>query len=235
MKINTEPKNICSNPYKHYYFWEHKIINNATLWEGYFEKKIITKDSKIIYTGIIDYEKNIFHYGFAAYPSVYKLLGFLQHVFLPTVFFTWFDRKSHEFYMPLASYPNVVSEVIDYTDDIDLNLVDSMNSSHYFINNLWLFNETLLNIALKSFCEKFNTEWDRDNNKRLFLKVFDTPSEIFDFIKDSIGWSDYDDFIKEEISMNLDTLKFTCENVLIEPLLNKKFIDILNINIPVLF
>lgn len=235
MKINTNPKNICTAPYKNQYYWEHKILNNANLWEGYFENESITQNSKIIYTGILDYEKKIFHYGFAAYPSMYKLLGFLQHVFLPTAFFTWFDRKSGDFYIPLASYPEVVSKVIDYTSDINLNSVNSMNNSYYFLNNLWLFDESLLNIALKSFCETFNTEWDNDYDQRLFLKVFDTPSDIFDFIKNSIGWSDYNDFVEEEISMSLNNLKFTCDNVLVEPLLNRKFIDILNTNIPVLF
>lgn len=235
MKINTKQKSICKNPYKNYYFWEHKILNGSNLWEGYFENQSITKSSKIIYTGILDNEKNIFHYGFVVYPSIYKLLGFLQHVFLPTAFFTWFDRESDDFYIPLTPYENVVSEVIDYTKNIDLNLVNSMNNSYSFLNNLWLFDESLLNEGLKSFCEKFNSEWDKDNTQKIFLKVFDTPSEVFYFIKDSIGWSDFDDFIEEEISMTLDTLKFTCDNALTEPLLNKKYIDILNINMPILF
>lgn len=235
MKSNTTLKTICRNPYKHYYFWEHKIINNANLWEGYFESKTLTQQSKIIYTGILDNEKNIFHYGFAVYPSIYKLLGFLQNVFLPTAFFTWFDRNCHNFYMPLASYPTVVSEVMDCTKDINLNSVNSMNNSYYFLNNLWLFDESLLKIALKSFCEKFNNEWDRDYNQKLFIKIFDSPSQVFDFIKNSIGWSDCTEFIEEEISMDLDRLKFTCDNALIEPLLNKNFINILNTNMPVLF
>lgn len=235
MKINIKPKTICSNPYKHHYFWEHKVLNQANLWDGYFENKTITKDSRIAYTGILDNEKNIFHYGFVVYPSNYELLGFLQHVFLPTAFFTWFDCKCNNFYIPLSSYPTVVSEVIDYTENINFNSVDSMNNSYYFLNNLWLFDDTLLDIALKSFYEKFNNDWDKDYNKKLFLKIFNSPSDVFYFIKNTVGWSDCDEFIEEEISMSLNKLKFTCDNVLTEPLLNKKFIDILNANIPVLF
>lgn len=235
MKIDIKPQSTCKNPYKHHYFWEHKIVQNSNLWEGYFENKSITKDSKIIYTGILDDEKNIFHHGFAVYPSTYKLLGFLQHVFLPTAFFTWFDRETHDFYMPLAPYEDVVKEVLDYTNTVDFNLVNSMSNSHTFINNLWLFNEQLLNLALKSFCDKFNSEWDKDYNQKLFIKIFDKPSDVFDFVKDSIGWDDCIDLIEEEISMSLDSFKFTCDNVLTEPLLNKKFIDILNTNIPILF
>ncbi|WP_202117483.1 hypothetical protein [Clostridium chromiireducens] len=235
MKIDMKPKSRCTNPYKHYYFWEHKIIDGTNLWEGYFENKNITKDSKIVYTGILDYEKKVFHYGFVVYPTAYKLLGFLQHVFLTTAFFTWFDRKSEGFYIPLTSYENVVKEVREYYENLNISLVKSMNNSYSFLNSLWLFDETLLNLGLKSFCEKFNNEWDNDCDQRLFLKIFDNPSDLFDFIKDSIGWSDYEEFIEEEISMSLDKLKFTCDNALTEPLLNKKFIDILNTNMPILF
>ncbi|WP_160684983.1 hypothetical protein [Clostridium sp. C2-6-12] len=237
MKIDTKPKIICRNPFKHYYFWEHKILNHANLWEGYFDNHNITEASKIVYTGILDNDKNIFHHGFVVYPSIYELLGFLQNVFLPTAFFTWFDRNYDDFYMPLEPYPTVVNEVIEHNKnlDLDLTLINSMNDSYYFLNNLWLFEESILSIALKSFCEKFNNEWDRDYNQKIFLMTFNSPSEVFDFIKTSIGWSDYDEFIEEQISMSLDQLKFTCENAIIEPLLNKKFIEILNTTIPILF
>lgn len=235
LEINTKQKNLCSSPYKDYFFWENKILKGSNFFEGYFENGSITEDSKIVYTGIIDYEKGILHYAFVVYPSTYKLLGFLQHVFLPTAFFTWFDRKSDGFYIPLSSYLNVVDEVIDYTDNIDLKLVNSMNNSYSFLNNLWSFDEQAISIGLESFCKKFNAEWDNDHNQKLFLKVFDTSSDVFDFIKNSIGWSDDDEYIEEEISMSLKTLKFTCDNAIIEPLLNKNFINILNTNIPTLF
>lgn len=97
-----------------------------------------------------------------------------------------------------------------------------LQSIHLFIN-------------FQAFCEKFNNEWDRDYNKKLFFKIFDSPSHVYDFIKNSIGWSDCTDVIEEEISMDLDKFKFTCDNALIQPLLNKKFINILNTNMPVLF
>lgn len=236
MKINSKQNNVLfNNSYKHYYFWESRIIKETPLWEGYFDEKPITTNSKIIYTGILNYKKNIFHYSFAAYPSIYNLLGFLQHVFLPTAFFSWFDYDYDGFYIPLSKFDNVVNEVIENNTNIDSDLVNLMKNSYCSLNNLWDLNENLLSLELKSFCNKFNSDWEGDSSQRLFLMIFDNPSEVFDFIKSSIGWSDFNEFIEEEISMNLDTLKFTCDNAIIEPLLNKKFIDILNKNIPILF
>ena len=58
--------------------------------------------------------------------------------------------------------------------------------------------------------------------------------EIYHYITATIGW-DFDEFVEEEISMNLETLHNTCSSVLTEPLINKRFINLLNINIPILF
>ena len=45
----------------------------------------------------------------------------------------------------------------------------------------------------------------------------------------------YDEFIEEEISMPQEAFKSTCENVFSQPFINERFIDILNINVPILF
>lgn len=236
MDININQATLRKSTYKDYFFWENKIMKEHALWEGYFDNKEITKDSKIIYTGILDSKKNILKCGWAVYPSIYSLLGFLQHVFLPTAFFSWFDRESEGFFIPVSTFDIVVDEVKRVsTSDIDIDSLNSMKESHNYINKLWYCDHDSLNLELKSFCESFNNTWDSDPNQKLFINIFDSPSDTFEFIKESIGWEDFEEFIEEEISMSLDTLKFTCENVITEPLLNKKFIDILNTNMPILF
>ena len=85
-----------------------------------------------------------------------------------------------------------------------------------------------------NFAEKFNNKWDEDPSKKLFIKIFDSPEEIYHFIMATIGW-DFDEFVEEEISMSLETLHDMCNSVLAEPLINKRFINLLNRNIPILF
>lgn len=236
MEINTNQSFTTKNTYMDYSFWENKIMKDQVLWEGYFNNKEITSNSKFIYTGILDLDKNILKCGWAVYPCAYSLLGFLQHVFLPTAFFSWFDRKSYGFFTPVSTFDIVIDEVTRVNNsNINMNSVELMKRSYDFLNDLWYLNDDALNLKVKSFCEIFNNTWDADPNQKLFIKVFDSPPDTFEFIKDSIGWSEFEEFIKEETFMNLDTLKFTCDNALTEPLLNKKFIDILNTNMPILF
>ncbi|AOR24387.1 hypothetical protein [Clostridium taeniosporum] len=233
MRSNINKNLKQRNNYKEYLFWENKILNDYPLWEGYFNNRSITTESKIAYTGILDSEKGILKCGWVVYPSTYALLGFLQHVFLPTSFLTYFDRTCEGFFIPVSTF-NIVTEEVIKNNSISINNLDLMINSYNFLNSLWENNEDKLLLNLNSFCDEFNKNWDNDPKRKLFIKIFNSPSETYDFIINSIGW-DFKEFIEEELSMNLDDFKFTCNNVFNEPLINKRFIDILNINIPILF
>ncbi|MBW6411756.1 hypothetical protein [Clostridium weizhouense] len=233
MKGNTDKNLNTKTNYKDYLFWENKILNDYPLWEGYFNKNSITTESKIAYTGILDSKKGILKCGWVVYPSLNSLLGFLQHVFLPTSFLTYFDRTCEGFFIPVSTFDIVTQEVIK-NNSININDFNSMIQSYNFLNSLWESNKDKLLLELNSFCNNFNTRWDNDPEKKLFIKIFNSPSDTYEFITQSIGW-DFEEFVEEELSMSLSDLKFTCDNVLNEPLLNKRFIDILNINIPILF
>ncbi|GAA0078605.1 hypothetical protein UT300005_29840 [Clostridium sp. CTA-5] len=233
MKGNTDKNLNIKNNYKDYLFWENKILNDYPLWEGSFNKNSITTESKIAYTGILDSKKSILKCGWVVYPSLNSLLGFLQHVFLPTSFLTYFDRTCEGFFIPVSTFDIVTQEVIK-NNSININDFNSMIQSYNFLNSLWESNEDKLLLELNSFCNDFNSRWDNDPEKKLFIKIFNSPSDTYEFITQSIGW-DFEEFVEEELSMSLSDLKFTCDNVLNEPLLNKRFIDILNINIPILF
>lgn len=230
-KINTLPK----SSYNSLTFWENEIIRDNNLWEGYFNNKNITNDSKIIYTGILDLNKNILQCGWAVYPCTYSLLGFLQYVYLPTAFFIWFDHKSDNFYIPLSNFSTTVRKTLkDNNSNVNLNSVNSMKKAYDYLNHLWNADSDSLSLKLDIFCNTFNTTWNNDPNQKLYIKIFDNPTDTFDFVKESIIF-DSKDFIEEDISMTLDTLRFACNNAMEEPLLNRRFIDILNTNVPIIF
>lgn len=235
LEFNIKQNTLEKRPYRNFSFWEEKILNEESLWEGYFDNKEITNTSKVIYTGIFDLEKNILQCGWAAYPCGYSLLGFLQHVFLPTSFFTWFDRKSDGFLIPVSDFDTVINETLKYNDsNMDLTSLNSMKNSYDFLNNLWDCDSESLNQKLKSFSKKFNATWNNIPNQRLFIEIFDDPCDIFNFVKESVSWESKE-FIEEDISMSLEALKFACDNAVEEPLLSRRLIDILNTNAPILF
>ena len=235
MEANIKQNTLSKNPYKNFSFWEDKILSKEDLWEGYFDNKEITKSSKIIYTGIFDLDKNILQCGWATYPCGYSLLGFLQHIFLPTSFFTWFDRNSEGFLVPVSDFNTVVSETLKSNNpNLDLNSLNSMKNSYDFINNLWNHDYDSLGSELESFSCRFNNSWNNDPYQKLFIKVFNNPCDIYDFVKECI-LCDSKDLIEEHISMTIEAFKFACDNATEEPLLSKRLIDILNTNAPILF
>jgi hypothetical protein len=235
LKTNIKQSTLEKNHYNNLSFWENEIIKDNNLWEGYFDNKPISKNSKIIYTGILDLNKNILQCGWAVYPCSYSLLGFLQHVYLPTAFFIWFDRKPNNVYIPISAFNAIVSETLKHNDsNTNLDAVNSMKNAYTFLDGLWNDTSNLLSLKLRNFCDTFNNTWDNHPNQKLFIKIFDHPCDTYDFVKDCLIY-DTKDFVDEDISMALDTLKFACENAIDEPLLNNRFIDILNTNAPILF
>jgi hypothetical protein len=226
---------LQKNRYNNLSFWKNEIIRNNNLWEGYFDNKEISKDSKIIYTGILDVNKNILHCGWAVYPCIYSMLGFLQYVYLPTSFFIWFDRKPDNIHIPILNFDTMVINTLEFNDsNVNLESINSMRKAYNFLNDLWALDYDSLISKLNTFCDTLNNTWNNPPNQRLFIKFFNNPRDTFSFIKNCVE-QDSKDLIEEDISMTFDTFKFACDNAIEEPLLNKSFIDILNTNAPILF
>lgn len=233
MKLITPYPNTNKYLYKDFYYWENSFNNSNTLFDGHFNNYKITIHSKIIYTGFLNSEKDILEHGFSVYPSTYSLLGFIQNIFLSTAFFTWFDTNYMDFCIPMDTFYNVITEV-NNNNLINSNGIDLFKKSYEFLENLWVLDENTIMDKLYKFCNSFNCDWNNDPYKKLFIKIFNSPEEIYPFIIETIGW-DCEEFIEEEISMSTETFKNTCDNVFSQPFINEKFIDILNINMPILF
>lgn len=228
MEAKITQKNLQRNIYNNWSFWENEIIKNNNLWEGYFDNKAITTKSKIIYTGILDLNKNILQCGWAVYPCIYSLLGFIQYIYIPSSFFIWFDNKCDTSLKPLTK------KFLDLNDsNVNFDSVNSMKETYDFLNQLWNIDPDTLSLELNTFCDRFNDTWNNEPNQKLLIKVFNTPHDTYNFIKNSMTW-DSKELVKENISIALDTIKFACDNAIEEPLLNKRFIDILNTNAPIL-
>lgn len=235
MEFNVRQNTPSKKLYNNAVYWKNQIISNNNLWEGYFDKKEITTNSKIVYTGILDLNKNILQCGWAVYPCTYSLLGFFQYVYLPAAFFIWFDHKSDNLYIPLSNFNNVVHLTLSsHSSTSNANSIDLMNKTYDFLTTLWNTNDDTVSLKLHNFCSTFNNLWNNPPNQKLFIKIFDSPRDTYDFVRESII-NDTKDFVDEDISMTLEALKFACDNTINEPLLNKRFIDILNTNVPILF
>lgn len=234
MKLNNTYINKNKYMYKDFNYWEESFSNHNALFSGCFNDFKITTESKIAYIGFLNSNKNVLEYSFTSYPSAYAILGFIQHIFLPTAFFTWYDTHYNDFCIPIDTFENIISD-ISKNNFIDIQGRNLFLYSYEFLDSLWDLDENSIMSELINFCNDFNDIWDNNFDKKIFIKLFNSPEEIYPFVMHSIGGWDFDEFIKDEISMSKETFKSTCENVLSQPFINERFIDILNINMPILF
>lgn len=216
-----------------FYFWENKIRNTDDILIGNDEYIKITKDTPIIYIGILDKEKGVLKSGWSCHASIDAALGFLTHVFLPTALLTWGARNVDGFFIPLSEFDIVIEEIIKgkTSDPAEIKYMREMNEK---LLNSFALDKTRKWCELNLFCEYFNDYFDRNIDKKLFVKVFNDCNEIFDFvIKDTEN--EFLEVIEEEIDMSIENLRFMCENVCEEAFVNRTFIEQLNQKISICF
>ncbi len=221
-----------------FYFWEKKIRDADNILLGNVEGTKLTRESVIIYIGIMDRQKVLLRSGWSSHSDGNAALGFLQHVFLPTAFYTWVDRQSDDFYFSLLPFHALKHEMIAYFDEqgtsFDEQDVLKMEEEYQRLNCIWSQNDHEQRRALQSFCEQFNITWDQDPERKLFVKVFCHCNEIVDFILENIE-NESIDVIEEQIDMSIEQLYFMCNNAYDEPMINKNMVELLNNKIPIWF
>jgi hypothetical protein len=218
-----------------FYFWENKIRNIDDILFSKCDKEKITRESVIIYIGILDKKKGLLRSGWSVQEDFSTALGFIKYVFLPTAFYTWIDRESNGFFIPLSPFDILKEEVLQYQKVVTKETSNDairMERAYHYLNTLGRKEDGNSRLKLDKFTKDFNKLWNKDPENRLFLKVFSSAQEIVDFIFDE---NVFEEFVEEEIEMSKAELENLCQDVYTQPFINRNFINILNNKIPVWF
>ncbi|MBN4069710.1 MAG: hypothetical protein COA82_10945 [Alkaliphilus sp.] len=218
---------------ENFYFWENKIRNSDDILIGNEEQIKITKETPIIYIGILDKKKGILKSGWSCHKNIDVALGFLTYVFLPAALLTWGARDVDGFFIPLSDFDTVISEITKGRDSTPTE-IKSMRDMNEKLLDSFMLGKTEKWRVVNSFCENFNDYFDRNSEKKLFVKVFNNSNEIVDFVIKDIE-NEFMEVIEEEIDMSIKNLRFMCENVYEEVFINRTFIEQLNQKIPIWF
>ena len=219
------------NVKENFYFWENLVRNNDNLLFGGNDKRTIGLDSLIMYIEIIDIEKDIFRSGWSCHDDLDTALGFLQHVFLPTCFYTWIDRRSEGLFIPMSPFDVLKKEVLkDIDDSHEQAYIDSkrIENFHKVLENIWELNGEEKNKKILEFCQEFNSLWYKEEERKMLIRIFKNPMEIYEYICDG----EFKEIIEEEIEIPIENFKFMCENAYNEILINKNLISFLNNKVP---
>ncbi len=185
-------------------------------------------DDKSIYIHSLIFSKNnglsnIWSY----FPNERTLLGYIQYSFLQEAFYKWIYGKERL----VVSIPNVSVEriIADGEKNKKISKEEAKNMRRHLdmIKSYWNLPKDKLIKSLQRFSRDFNRTWYGDNKEFLYLKVFEKPKDLGEFvISSSYITTTEEDFI-ERTGVDIMQWQGICENAHMNRRNGEKFRDIL--------
>jgi len=217
-------------------YWQYMISTYHNIFEEQFLKSGINNDSLIVHVEIYDEDKGILKSGWSAHKNTDSTIGFIKHVVIPSAYYTFLDRNSDGFFIPLSSFDIVVKEVMNLVDVGDHETFETnkyFNILHNQLTTIHSDTSANKNKTLQLLTEQVNAKWINNRRQKLSIKVFCNPSEIADYIA-SDEFCEFEKVVEEMVTMSLSDFKDYCNQVVTHPFINRSFISRLNHQIPYL-
>ena len=212
--------------YDSFDYWEELINENKTIRGHMFMDRL--PDSRSIYIHSLIFSKNnglsnIWSY----FPNEKTLLGYIQYSFLQEAFYKWIYGKERV----IINIPNIPVERIisdgEKNKKISKEEANNMRRHVDMIRSFWNLPNDKLIKSLKRFCRDFNRTWYGDNKEFLYLKIFDNPKELGEFVVNSSYITTTEEDFIERTGISLVEWRKICENADENKRNVEKFRDIL--------
>ena len=212
--------------YDSFDYWEELINENKTIRGHMFMDRL--PDSRSIYIHSLIFSKNnglsnIWSY----FPNEKTLLGYIQYSFLQEAFYKWIYGKERV----IINIPNIPVERIisdgEKNKKISKEEANNMRRHVDMIRSFWNLPNDKLIKSLKRFFRDFNRTWYGDNKEFLYLKIFDNPKELGEFVVNSSYITTTEEDFIERTGISLVEWRKICENADENKRNGEKFRDIL--------
>lgn len=212
--------------YDSFDYWEELINENKTIRGHMFMDRL--PDSRSIYIHSLIFSKNnglsnIWSY----FPNEKTLLGYIQYSFLQEAFYKWIYGKERV----IINVPNIPVERIisdgEKNKKISKDEANNMRRHLDMIRSFWNLPNDKLIKSLKRFCRDFNRTWYGDNKEFLYLKIFDKPKELGEFVVNSSYITTTEEDFVERTGISLVEWEKICENADVNKRNGERFRDIL--------
>ncbi len=212
--------------YNSFDYWENVIRENKTIRGHMFMQKPPTEKSLYFHTLIFSKGNgmnNIWGY----FPDVKSLIGYLQYSFLQESFYKWIHGKDKLITrIPSISVEKVIEDG-ERAKKITKEIADKMKKDYQFLSKLWDMPSRDAERELKKFLREFNKKWIGDNREFLYIKLFESPKEVGDFVVSSATITNSEGELESKIGMKIDEWLNLCENTLKDKKSAEKFRQIL--------
>lgn len=212
--------------YDSFDYWEELINENKTIRGHMFMDKLPNEKSIYIHT-LVFCKNNGLSNIWGYFPNEKMLLGYIQYSFLQEAFYKWIYGKERM----VINVPNIpVDRIIsdgEKNKKISKEEADNMRRHVKMIKDCWILSKDKLIKALQKFARDFNKTWYGDNKEFLYLKIFNTPKDLGEFVVNSSYMTTNDSEFKERTGVSISQWKDICEKADKGKSDGEKFRDIL--------
>ena len=138
------------------------------------------------------------------------LLGYIQYSFLQEAFYIWINGRKQEIsYIPLKPVEEIIKDGENrnrITKEESLQMKNQVER----IKKLWSLPRNKILLELKKFVRDFNKAWYGDSTEFLYLKIFNTPEELGEFVINSSYMSSSVEQFEKMDSKSIDDWKIIC-------------------------
>lgn len=195
--------------YNSFQYWQNKISENKTIRGQMFMEQLPTEKSLYIHTLIFSRGnglKNIWSY----LPDEMALLGYIQYSFLQEAFYIWINGKESSLaYIPLKPVEEIINDG-ERKNKITAEEAKKMKNQLNIINKMWKLPRNKILVEIKKFVREFNKTWYGDSTEFLYLKVFNTPEELGEFVINSSYMSNSVEQFEKMTSKTIDDWRCIC-------------------------
>ena len=138
------------------------------------------------------------------------LLGYIQYSFLQEAFYIWINgRKDVVSYIPLKPVEEIIKDG-ERRDRITREEAIEMKKQVDRVKKLWSLPRNKILLELKKFVRDFNKAWYGDSTEFLYLKIFNTPEELCEFVINSSYMSSSVEEFERNTSKNIEDWRIIC-------------------------
>lgn len=169
-------------------YWEQFLSEKRLAAVGFCEDH--AQETVIVNASIVAAEKQIFSSHWLCLPNCYAVLGFLQYVYFPTVFYH-IMYGNNELKMPLTS----TETLYDYIAGCDTKHKVAMLELLQRLQGLWQVPADECLLQLRDICTVFN-DWPLNSTAAMQVLLFGEVTQVCEYIKKQIWCEEvfYEDF-----------------------------------------
>ncbi len=201
-------------------YWEKALLDNRDVWRSSFPDGRPKGHPLFINTTLINYGSSVLDNNWASHDEPCSILGFLQYIYLPFVFYDVVHDGNASLIIPIDSTQNYLAWLKEKAPQH----FEDMRSQFNQIMALWESEPSSKLSRMKAFCTEFSRFWTT-SRRIVHVAVFETPYEIADSLLAQIA---FPEVLKEEIGMTPQQLNTLCEDYYRDAFIRRNFVSILN-------